>query len=464
MATILLIDAESDFQEMVVKGGEKLNATVLIANSLAEGLAYSNQDIDIILLEKILPDGEGIAHIQHFSAWTHRPHVLLITHMGSKDIAERALRAGAWDFLCKPLQLHELVKTMQQALTHRKGRISSNPEPTIHRHRILGKSPALQEALQLLHEAGRSEANVLIYGETGVGKELFANALHENSMRSSHPFVTVDCASLTENLVESQLFGHAKGAFTGAEKARDGLILSAHTGTLFLDEVGELPLSMQKVFLRALELRRFRPVGMVDEVYSDFRLIGATNKDLSQLVKERLFRDDLLYRLKGITLRIPPLRERQQDIIILAEHAINNFCSLHFLPVKTLSSSCIEILLNYTWPGNVRELISCIERACIVAKEENELYPIHLPTDLRVATVRERVGEDSRSLKPIAEGALFLSTQDGMPTLKQWKKHTEHTYITKLLEQNKNDIRLCAEKAGVSRGHFYELIKKHNIS
>ncbi len=464
MPTILLIDSENDFQEMVAKVADRLEVKALFANSLAEGLAYETHDIDVILLEKILPDGEGIAHMQQFLTWPQKPHVLLITQMGSKDIAERALRAGAWEFLCKPLQSQELIKTLQQALAHRKGRSQQNIVQRVQQHKILGKSPALQETLQLLHEAALSEANVLIYGETGVGKELFANALHESSMRSSQPFVTVDCASLTENLIESQLFGHTRGAFTGAEKAKDGLILAAHTGTLFLDEVGELPLSMQKVFLRALELRRFRPVGMVEEVHSDFRLIGATNKDLSQLVKEKQFRDDLLYRLKGITLRIPPLRERHHDIIILAEHSIKNFCTLHSLPIKKISPSCIDTLLSYTWPGNVRELISNVERACIIAKDENELYPVHFPTDMRVATLRDRIEDDLRSLKPIVEGAFFLSTKEGMPTLKQWKKHAEHTYVTRLLEQNKGDIRLCAQKAGVSRGHFYELLKKHNVS
>ncbi len=467
MMKVLLIDTDAALRETLQKVAKPLDLEVMFANNLTEGFAMQSLGIDIILLEKIHADGDGIARIQDFLAWKEKPHVLLITQLGSGDIAERALRVGAWEFLCKPVQAVELSAALQQAIAHRKGRGLEGLEGLeehLHSHAILGSSPALQAALKRLREAAQSESNVLIYGETGVGKELFASALHHNSLRKHKPFVTVDCASLTENLVESHLFGHARGAFTGADKARDGLLLSAHTGTLFLDEVGELPMSMQKVFLRALELRRFRPVGMVEEIPSDFRLIAATNKNLATLVKEKEFRDDLLYRLQGVTVHIPALRERKDDIILLAEHVIKNFCTVHTLPLKALSSSCMDALMSYAWPGNVRELISTMERACIMAKEENELYPVHLPTDVRVAIVRGRVHSHERNVKPIAQGAFFLSTEEGMPTLKEWRKYAEHTYITKLLEQNDNDVRICAQKSGLSRGHFYELLKKHNIS
>ncbi len=464
MAKVLLIDTDIVLRQSLEKVAHAIDIEIFKSNTIGVGLQMCAHNIDVVMLEKVHADGEGNAHIQDFLAWPHKPHVLLVTHLGNGDIAERALRAGAWEFLCKPVQPQELVSVLQLAMEHRKGRGFDISAREIHSHDILGSSRALQEALNLLHEAARSETNVLIYGETGVGKELFARALHENSLRKKHPFVTVDCASLTENLVESHLFGHARGAFTGADKARDGLLLTAHTGTLFLDEVGELPMSMQKVFLRALELRRFRPVGLVEEIPSDFRLIAATNKELAELVKEKEFRNDLLYRLQGVTVRIPPLRERKEDVFLLAENAVKNFCKTHSLPVKVLNMSCIDALMAYVWPGNVRELISTMERACIMAKDEDELYAAHLPTDVRVAIVRSRVQSDVRRVKPIAQGAFFLSSEEGMPTLKEWKKYAELTYINKLLEQNNGDVRLCATQAGLSRGHFYELLKKHNIS
>ncbi len=468
MTRILVIDKDAYLQDFMHQVGLRLQCDTLYAASLAEGLRLGARGVDVVLLEKSLPDGDGIACIQQVRELPRAPHVLIMTEYGNADIAERALRAGAWDFLCKPLQMQELILTLQHVLAHRQGRelsgFSGNSETLVQREGLIGKSPVFLAALARMQEAARSEANVLIYGETGSGKELFARMVHDNSKRCRDVFTTVDCAALTENLVESHLFGHARGAFTGADKAKEGLLLTAHGGTLFLDEMGELPLSIQKVFLRALELRRFRPVGMVEEVPSNFRLIAATNKNLSDMVKHGQFRDDLLYRLQGVTIRIPPLRERKEDIAPLAEYAMQKFCQSNMLPLKNLSENLLEALLAYTWPGNVRELINTIERACIVAKDELELFAVHLPTDVRVAIVRERVQEEAQSAAPVMQGAFFLSTDEGTPTLKEWKKYTEHTYVQRLMQQHKGDIRACAQIAGVSRGHFYELLKKHGIS
>ncbi len=460
MAKILVVDKDVALCEFVEKVGMHLNCEVVHATTLAQGLQWGVQGVDVVLLEKALPDGDGIASIQEFLDIYTRPHVLIMTEFGNADIAERAVRSGAWDFLCKPLHAKELSSVLQQCLAHRQA--SKQEENTeLLREGLIGSSPAFLTALARAQEAARAETNVLIYGETGTGKELFARLVHANSKRNKEAFITVDCAALTENLVESHLFGHARGAFTGADKAKEGLLLTAHEGTLFLDEMGELPLSIQKVFLRALELRRFRPVGMVEEVPSDFRLIAATNKDLSAMAKEGSFRDDLLYRLQGVTIRIPPLRERKEDIAPLAEYAMQKFCKKNNLPFKAFNANYLDALYSYTWPGNVRELINTVERACIVAKDALELYAVHLPTDVRVAIVRERVQEEARSAPQVLQGAFFVSTEEGTPTLKEWKKYTEQTYVQRLLEQYKGDIRSCAQMAGVSRGHFYELLKKH---
>ncbi len=465
--TLLIVDRDVYLHELVYKVGTSLGFEVLHAHSIAEALHVGAGGVDVVLLEKTLPDGDGIAAIRLMRALAHKPDVLIMTEFANGDMAERALREGAWDFLCKPFQGQELSVALAQSLSHRQGRVPHglcSTEAFLQREGLVGNSAALLAALSRVHEAAQADTNVLIYGETGTGKELFARMLHKNSERNADPLVTVDCAALTENLVESHLFGHAKGAFTGADKAKDGLLFKAHGGTLFLDEMGELPLSMQKVFLRALELRRFRPVGMVEEVPSDFRLIAATNKDLGAMVKEGLFRDDLLYRLQGFTIHIPPLRERKEDIPLLAEFAMKNFCEKKSIVPKVFTTNFLESLDVYSWPGNVRELINTVERACVVAKDEQELYAVHLPTDMRVAVVRSRVLAEAEQAPPILQGALFLSTQEGTPTLKEWKKYTEQTYIQRILEQHKGDIRACSQVAGVSRGHFYELLKKHDAS
>ena len=202
-----------------------------------------------------------------------------------------------------------------------------------------------------MREAAASNVNVLITGETGTGKELFASALHANSLRASGPFVTVDCTTLPETLVEAHLFGHARGAFTGADRAREGLLAAADHGTLFLDEVGELPLPVQGAFLRALELRRFRPVGEVREVESDFRLVAATNRDLDDMVGMDLYRSDLRFRLRGMTIHVPPLRRRAEDIPLLAEHFTARYCQRHELPNKELTPDCYAMLADYSWPA-----------------------------------------------------------------------------------------------------------------
>ncbi len=464
MQKLLVIDKDASAHDLMDAVSVPLGFEVLHATSLEEGLQLGVVGVDVVLLEKNLPDGDGITNIQDIQALPGKPHVLIVSEFANGDIAERALRSGAWDFLCKPLHVKHMCEVLEQVLSHRQDRGMEGVDALLRCDNLVGSSPALLAALARMHEAAQSGSNVLIYGETGTGKELFARMLHKNSDRSADVFVTVDCAALTENLVESHLFGHARGAFTGADRAKDGLLLKAHEGTLFLDEMGELPLSMQKVFLRVLELRRFRPVGMVEEVPSDFRLIAATNKDLHAMVKEGTFRDDLLYRLQGIVIHIPPLRERKEDIAPLAEFAMKKFCERKSLPLKSFNTSFLETLCAYTWPGNVRELINTVERACVVAKDEQQLYAVHLPTDMRVAVVRERVQEDAESAPPILQGAFFLSTDEGTPSLKEWKKYTEHTYVQRILAQNRGDIRACANMAGVSRGHFYELLKKHNIT
>ncbi len=395
--------------------------------------------------------------------------MIIITGHGNADAAEAALRSGAWEYLVKPLRVRDLSKALTQAVQWRNSRDSQSRSLLRHPD-IIGKSPALAEALEALREAAASNVNVLITGETGTGKELFASALHANSLRASGPFVTVDCTTLPETLVEAHLFGHARGAFTGADRAREGLLAAADHGTLFLDEVGELPLPVQGAFLRALELRRFRPVGEVREVESDFRLVAATNRDLDDMVGMDLYRSDLRFRLRGMTIHVPPLRRRAEDIPLLAEHFTARYCQRHELPNKELTPDCYAMLADYSWPGNVRELRHTIERACAAAGDGTQLFTRHLPTEIRIELARKRLvhlsePEESAPAAPLPEQA--PSTQprkpETFPTLRDMKAKAERDYIAGLFAACQGDVRRAAGIAGVSRGHFYELLKKYGL-
>ena len=394
---------------------------------------------------------------------------IIITGHGNADAAEAALRSGAWEYLVKPLRVRDLSKALTQAVQWRNSRDSQSRSLLRHPD-IIGKSPALAEALEALREAAASNVNVLITGETGTGKELFASALHANSLRASGPFVTVDCTTLPETLVEAHLFGHARGAFTGADRAREGLLAAADHGTLFLDEVGELPLPVQGAFLRALELRRFRPVGEVREEESDFRLVAATNRDLDDMVGMDLYRSDLRFRLRGMTIHVPPLRRRAEDIPLLAEHFTARYCQRHELPNKELTPDCYAMLADYSWPGNVRELRHTIERACAAAGDGTQLFTRHLPTEIRIELARKRLvhlsePEESAPTAPLPEQE--PSTQprkpETFPTLRDMKAKAERDYIAGLFAACQGDVRRAAGIAGVSRGHFYELLKKYGL-
>lgn len=469
MARILVVDDESLIRVLVADVGESLGHEVLTAASIKEGQDLAQRGVDIVLLDVLLPDGDGLAHVETFSQLPGRPDVIIITGHGNADAAEAALRSGAWEYLVKPLRVRDLSKALTQAVQWRNSR-DSQSRCLLRHPDIIGESPALAEALEALREAAASNVNVLITGETGTGKELFASALHANSLRASGPFVTVDCTTLPETLVEAHLFGHARGAFTGADRAREGLLAAADHGTLFLDEVGELPLPVQGAFLRALELRRFRPVGEVREVESDFRLVAATNRDLDDMVGMDLYRSDLRFRLRGMTIHVPPLRRRAEDIPLLAEHFTARYCQRHELPNKELTPDCYAMLADYSWPGNVRELRHTIERACAAAGDGTQLFTRHLPTEIRIELARKRLvhlsePEESAPTSPLPEQE--PSTQprkpETFPTLRDMKAKAERDYIAGLFAACQGDVRRAAGIAGVSRGHFYELLKKYGL-
>lgn len=475
MARILAVDDEALMRTMVEVVCKRMGHDVLTASTLKEGLSLGREGADVVLLDVWLPDGNGLEFQREFAQLPGAPDVVIVTGHGDGDAAEAALRSGAWEFLTKPLQIRDIEQSLRHVLAFRQGRTPGPETLQVDSGHILGSGPGMSQALKHLAQAAQSEVNVLILGETGVGKELFARALFRNSSRAAQPFVTVDCASLPETLVESHLFGHSRGAFTGAERAREGLLLAAHKGTLFLDEVGDLPLVMQGAFLRALELRRFRPVGEVQEVGSNFRLVAATNRDMENMSRTGQFRGDLLYRLQGITIVVPPLRERRDEIPALARQAVTGFCLRNDLPEKALAEPVLDMLLEYPWPGNVRELIHALERACLAAGQGDLILPQHLPTQMRVTVARRRVG-NGREQSPVQNAPIRHETpgqntglgggvreKAELPNLRAWKAQAEEEYVRRVMAVSAGDARRAASMAGISRGHWYELIKKYRV-
>ena len=302
---------------------------------------------------------------------------------------------------------------------------------------------------------------MLITGETGTGKELFASAIHNNSLRAKKPFVVVDCSALPETLVESILFGHDKGAFTGAQRAREGLIKQADGGTLFLDEVGELPFPVQKAFLRVVQERRFRPVGAGAEISSDFRLIAATNRDLQKLVNEGVFRDDFLFRLRSFIIELPPLREREDDIAEITKYYIAKLCERHGIGLKGFSPDFMEALSAYKWPGNVRELLHALERALAAVFHEPTLFPQHLPEHIRIELARHSI--KSAVPPPTRADGGFIS-RGAMPSFRNYRENMDRMYLMELTALAGGNIKEACRVSGLSRSRLYDLLKNHNLT
>ncbi len=342
-----------------------------------------------------------------------------------------------------------------RALQYREQKNARKPLAALKLNGVIGKSQTMKVCLDLLAQAAHSEVNVLLTGETGTGKEVFARAIHENSGRADENFVVVDCTALPATLVESVLFGHEKGSFTGADRTQTGLVKQADGGTLFLDEIGELPLTMQKAFLRVLQEHRFRPVGAKRESESNFRLIAATNRDLDKMVQDGTFRSDLLFRVRTLTIELPPLSARKNDIKELAMHHMARVCERYQIGTKGFSPEFFDALMAHEWPGNVRELVNAIERAISDAYHEPTLFPKHLPLDLRVKVARSSVK---------MEGAPAAQELSPLSTLAECRAAAERRYLHDLLLQTKGSIKEACRISGLSRARLYVLLKEHNLS
>jgi two-component system NtrC family response regulator len=463
MANILIIDDDRLICETIANVVKRMGHEAACAYTLQEGLeTLASRMADVVFLDVRLPDGSGLEALPQVQSAPSLPEVIIMTGYGDPDGAELAMRHGVWDYIQKPSTIDALILPLVRALQYREEKKAKQAAVPLRREGIVGHSPQMRGCLDLLAQVASSEANVLITGETGTGKELFALAIHQNSRRAQKNFVVVDCTALPENLVESILFGHEKGAYTGADKARDGLILQADGGTLFLDEVGELPLLIQKSFLRVLQEKKFRPVGGKTEVHSDFRVISASNRNLDEMVMQNQFREDLLFRLRSFSIELPPLRERKEDVRELVTYYLAELSDRFGIEPKEPSPEFLELLLNYLWPGNVRELINALERALISARYERVLYPKHLPTHIRVQLARSSL-EDRKS-----EESSTPASSQAFPTIQELREkvidEAEKKYLRDLTSFTQGNIQEACRISGLSRSRFYILLKKHKIS
>lgn len=460
MGNILIIDDDQLICETISDAVRGLGHETAYALTLKEGLAAArSHDYDVIFLDVRMPDGNGLQALPRLRETGIPPEIIIITGFGDYNGPELAIKNGAWDYIQKPFSKKEMILPLMRALQYRQEKKGKKPLMALNLKGIVGSSPQMKVCYDLLAQAAQSDANVLINGETGTGKELFARATHENSPRSPYNFVVVDCTSLPETLVESMLFGHAKGAFTGADKPQEGLIKQADHGTLFLDEVGELPPPMQKSFLRVLHERRFRPLGSNRETPSNFRLVAATHRNLEQMVAQGKFRQDLLFRLRSLTIDLPPLQERKGDIQELVMYFLAKLWGPQGEGTKGLSAEFLDTLLAYDWPGNVRELMNTLERALAAAYCEPSLIPQHLPPYLRIqVALRAFKKMDSPNLLPLPD-----NLGERVPKLRHFLEEMKHEYLNNLLAATGHDLKVACRLSGMSRSSLYGHLKKYKI-
>ncbi|WP_461210452.1 sigma-54-dependent transcriptional regulator [Desulfocurvus sp. DL9XJH121] len=476
---ILVIDDDPEVCETMRSLLGRMLLESETAGSLGEGLrVLAEGQFDLVFLDVRLPDGNGLDALPDIKAMPGAPEVIILTGQGDPDGAELAIQGGVWDYLVKPSPIKQTMLSVQRALKYRLEKQGSSPV-ALNVSDLVGRSREMRQVYDFIAQAARSHAGALINGETGTGKELTARIIHDNSPRAVHRFMVVDCASFTETLVESTLFGHRRGAFTGAEKDRTGLVKLADGGTLFLDEVGEMPLAVQKSFLRVLQEKRFRPVGETREEKSDFRIIAATNRNLEDEVRKGNFREDLLFRLKTMSITLPPLRCRKDDIRHLAVYHVGKLCERYEMPEKGFGSDFFDVLDSYDWPGNVRELFNVLERAFVAAGRERTLYAMHLPNEVRISVAKASLGGKAAPCEPSSraegEGGAepvasppAMDTVDALlarstPTLKEFKSMMEGRYLEQLITMYEGDLKSILEVSGLSRSHFYALLKKNDI-
>jgi two-component system NtrC family response regulator len=472
---ILIIDRDRTVSDKIVSQLRASGVRLECVLSVERGISMLRETVfEAVLIRGEIDGGLNGETMAAFQTEKGSPELVVFTNSRDPKQAEKAIRLGVWEYVIDSSPEKVLPDIVKRLLLYRKHKAT---EPTEERGEIraelektgiIGRSDIMQMCIDQAIVIGQSEANVLIYGESGTGKELFAKAIHELSPRAGRPLTIVDCAALPPSLIESILFGHLKGSFTGADKAQRGLVEQADGGTLFLDEIGEIPPAMQKKLLRVIQEHTYLPVGSTTERASDFRLIAATNRNLQALVDKGDFREDLFYRLKTFYLELPPLRRRIPDITELAYYYRDLFCRQQHLKRKKFSPDYLLLLSQYDWPGNVRELFQAIERSISEAQESDTLHPIHLPPGIRIHAVQKRLADNGQEIDIAAAGGFEEAVPvEDFPSLKSAREEAvrqcEKHYLDRLLSQTDGDIKKCCSIAGLSRSRLYDLLKKYNL-
>ncbi len=441
---LLIVDDDHNLLELMKMRLESSGYTVLTAPDEDEAkTAVTGQTFDLAIIDLQLVRQDGISLMEEVHRVSPGMPVIILTAHGSIESAVEAMRRGAFTYLTKPFDAHELILHVEHAMENRRlaseiNRLKGLLAERYDFRNIVARSAAMQTVLEAVSRIAKTDSTVYVRGESGTGKELIARAIHLASNRKDKPFVAVNCAALPETLLESELFGHEKGAFTGAVKSSRGLFAQAHEGSIFLDEIGDMPLSTQAKFLRVLQERQFYPVGSEHPLEVDVRVIVATNKDLEEHVKQGLFREDLYYRIHVIPIMLPPLRDRKEDIPVLVDHFMKQFCGQMNKEIKSITPLALQRLMLHDWPGNVRELENTIEYAVAMTHQDVITEDLILPA---------KSGPEE-SIKP----------------LKEARETFEKSYLIRILELTRGNVSRAATLAGKYRADLYNLLKKYLIN
>jgi len=453
--TILIIDDEKTIRWSLAEALAAGGYDTVDADGASAGIArFREASPDLVVLDMKLPDGSGLDVLKTLRAEDPAVPVIMMTAYAELETAVEAMKMGAYDFVAKPYSIEKLRVTIANALENERLRneiayLRGGSTGNAFFKNFLGQSPAMLEIFDKIRKIGQSKATtILITGESGVGKELVARAIHACSHDDARPFMEINCASVPETLLESELFGYEKGAFTDAKTRKKGLAELAEGGTLFLDEIGEMGITLQSRLLRVLENKTFRRVGGVKDLTVNTRIVSATNRDLSEAIKEKMFREDLYYRLKVIPLHIPPLRERREDIPLLVTHLVERFNRELGKQVAVPGQAVMDLLAGYSWPGNVRELRNVIERAMLLDAQE-ELLVAHLPTEIRGGVPVEVSPVRAISSSAVVADSFFPMTL----------RDVERIQIERTLEQTQGNKSRAAAILGISRQTLREKLK-----
>jgi len=443
---LLIVDDEEGIRESlasILRDERYAVETVASAEDAIQRISRS--DFQVVLLDIWLPGIDGMEALSRIQALPRPPAVIMISGHGSIETAVRATKLGAFDFIEKPLSLERVVVLVRNAVQQRRLEEENQTlrSEMSHRYQVIGESVPMKALRQQIAVTAPTNGRVLIYGESGTGKELVARALHANSLRSRGPFVEVSCAAIPEELIESELFGHVKGSFSGATDDKIGKFQKADGGTLFLDEVGDMSHRTQSKVLRVLEEQRIEPIGSNQTLRVDVRVIAATNKNLEQEIARGAFRQDLFYRLNVIPFHVPPLRDRKEDIPVLTRFFLNDFSAEYGKKTRELSDAAREVLMRFPWPGNVRELKNLVERLVIVCPQAR-IEPHHLPPEL---------------FRGVAE-----SPQQPYSTLHEARSAYEREFILRKLQEHRWNMTQTASALGLERSHLYRKMKSLGIA